>query len=213
MDKKRLSKFVKYLFIIYYGVGIAGLSLSFTQDLFITLMPLSLIASSAILLYFHDHWRRTDILIFFLIALAGYLIEVLGVHTGQVFGSYSYGRALGLKIAETPLLIGLNWLMLTYCVYAILEKYSLFWPVKVLSAAVLMVVYDVVMEPVAIRLDMWDWGGPIPLQNYQAWFIISIIFLTVMHLFRIRTNNRVAEWLFGIQFVFFALLNITLRVF
>ncbi len=213
MDKKRLSKLVKYLFIIYYGVGVVGLSLSFTQDLFITLMPLSLIASSAILLYFHDKWRRTDALVFLLIALAGYLIEVLGVHTGQVFGSYSYGRALGLQIAETPLLIGLNWLMLIYCVYAILEDIGLFWPIRVLAASVMMVVYDIAMEPVAIRLDMWSWGGPIPLQNYQAWFVISLIFLTAMHLFRVQTNNRLAGWLLGTQFVFFVLLNITLRVF
>lgn len=204
---------MKYLFVIYYSVGVIGLSWSVTQELFITLMPVSLILSSAILLFFHDQWRIKHIVVFILIALAGYLVEVLGVQTGQVFGSYSYGRALGLKLAGTPLLIGLNWLMLTYCVYAILEHTKLFWPMKVLSASALMVLYDIVMEPVAIRLDMWSWGGPIPMQNYQAWFIISMIFLTLMHLSRIQTRNRVAAWLLGTQFMFFLLLNITLRYF
>lgn len=213
MDKNRVFKLVKYLFVIYYGVGVIGLSLAATRELFISLMPLSLITSSAIMLFFHKRWRKTHVIVFLSIAIAGYLIEVLGVHTGQVFGSYSYGRALGFKIADTPLLIGLNWLMLTYCAYAILEDTKLFWPLKALTGAVMMVIYDIVMEPVAIRLDMWDWGGPIPLQNYQAWFIISIVFLTVLHLSRIQVNNRIAPWLYSIQFVFFILLNLTLRVF
>jgi bisanhydrobacterioruberin hydratase len=139
---------------------------------------------------------------------------VIGVHTGEVFGDYSYGRALGLTLLDTPLLIGLNWLMLTYCVFAIMESTKLFLPLKALLAAMLMVVYDIVMEPVAIRIDMWSWGeGPIPLQNYQAWFIISLVFLVAMHLAGIKTKNRVAPWLFGTQFVFFSLLNLSLRLF
>ncbi len=213
MKKNRITELVKYFFVIYYSVGVVGLTLTATRELFISLMPLSLLLSSAILLFFHQKWSKIHVLVFLAIAVAGYLIEVLGVHTGQVFGQYSYGRALGFQIADTPLLIGLNWLMLTYCVYAIMEDTRLFWPLKALAAASLMVLYDIAMEPVAIRLDMWSWGGPIPLQNYQAWFIISIVFLTVMHLFRIQLKNRVAVWLYSTQFAFFLLLNLTLRFF
>lgn len=212
--KSKLQKFAGYFFIIYYTVGVAGLSVPHTRNLFIDLMPLTLLISSAILLFFHIKWRKTDVVLFFLIALAGYLVEVLGVHTGQVFGSYEYGRALGFRLFDTPLLIGLNWLMLTYCVFAIMEDLKLFWPLKALSAAALMVIYDVAMEPVAIRLDMWSWGdGIIPLQNYQAWFIISLIFLSAMHLAGVKTGNRIAAWLFSAQFMFFVLLNVTVRFF
>lgn len=205
-------KLAAYFFVIYYTVGVIGLSLPATRQLFTGLMPLSLLLSSAILFLYHKRWRKIDILIFFIIALAGYLVEVLGVHTGLVFGEYSYGRALGFQLFDTPLMIGVNWLMLTYCVYAIMEDTKLFWPLKALMAAVLMVVYDFVMEPVAIRIDMWSWGGgPIPLQNYQAWFVISLVFLAIMHLSGIKTKNKVAPWLFGTQFVFFLALNLTIR--
>ncbi len=211
--KRKLHKYAGYFFVLYYTVGFAGLSLPSTRELFINLMPLSLLLSSAILLFFHRSWRKTDVIVFFMIALTGYLVEVLGVHTGKVFGSYTYGRALGYKMFDTPLLIGLNWLMLTYCVFAITEDLRLFSPLKVLLAATLMVVYDIVMEPVAIRLDMWSWGGgPIPTQNYQAWFIISLVFLSAMHLLRVKTNNRVAAWLFGTQFMFFLFLSLTVRI-
>ncbi len=212
--KPKPYKLAGYFFVLYYTVGFAGLSWPATRELFITLMPLSLLLSSAILLFFHAKWRTLDLLLFFFIALAGYLVEVLGVATGQVFGSYEYGRALGFQLFDTPLLIGLNWLMLTYCVFAIMEDTKLFWPLRALTASALMVIYDVVMEPVAIRLDMWSWGGgAIPLQNYQAWFIISLVFLVAMHLAGIKTRNKVAPWLFGTQFVFFLLLNATLRIF
>ena len=39
----------------------------------------------------------------------------------------------------------------------------------------LMVVYDFALEPAAIDLNMWDWGGPVPMQNYIAWLVISLV--------------------------------------
>ncbi len=218
MKKKITTRVAGYLFVVYYLVGFIGLSLPGTRDLFTRLMPLSLLLSTAVLLLFHRHWRSTDVLVFIVIAITGYLIEVVGVLTGHVFGAYWYGNALGMQIFNTPLIIGVNWMMLAYCTYAIMESTRLFWPVKAIAAAILMVAYDVVMEPVAMRLDMWNWETwhweylLAPIQNYQAWFIISLVFLTAMHLSRIRTGNRVAPWLFGVQFIFFLALNLTLRI-
>ncbi len=214
ITKLNTQVIVGYVLVIYYAVGVAGLMLAATRDLFVSLMPLTLLFSAAVLLYFHKAWRGKHILVFFLIAAGGFLIEVLGVHTGQVFGSYSYGPALGVKLFETPLIIGLNWLMLIYCVHTIMEHTSMFWPLKILAAAFLMVIYDVVMEPVAISLGMWSWGdGPIPLQNYQAWFIISLVMLGMMQLAGVKTQNRLSFWLFGAQFGFFLFLNMGLRLF
>ena len=46
----------------------------------------------------------------FLIAFAiGFSAELIGVHSGMLFGNYSYGNNLGLKLAEVPLIIGINW--------------------------------------------------------------------------------------------------------
>lgn len=196
------------LFIIYYLVGIVGLSFPGSRELFITLMPLSLLMSFGLLLVYHRGWSPVHVVVIVLIALAGYLVEVAGVLTGEVFGEYSYGRALGFMLFDTPLMIGINWIMLVYCFHTLLEDYSWAWPVKVLAGASLMVIYDVIMEPVAIGLDMWSWGGgAIPLQNYVAWFIISLVFLTVMQLAGVKTGNRVAPWLIAVQTGFFLALN------
>ncbi|MES2515602.1 MAG: carotenoid biosynthesis protein, partial [Bacteroidota bacterium] len=44
----------------------------------------------------------------------GFFIEVLGVKTEIIFGSYYYGKALGLKFFAVPILIGVNWAVLLY---------------------------------------------------------------------------------------------------
>lgn len=212
--KHRAARWAGYFFVIYYLVGLIGLTLPSTRSMFTDLMPLSILLSTAILMVFHHRWRSPEAVVLLFIVITGYLIEVLGVMTGHVFGNYSYGDVLGVRVFSTPLIIGVNWMMLIYSVYTIMESARLFWPLKALTAAVLMVTYDFVMEPVAIRLGMWHWyGGEIPLQNYQAWFIISLVFLSAMHLAKVNTGNRVGPWLFGVQFFFFLALNILLRIF
>jgi bisanhydrobacterioruberin hydratase len=195
--------------IIFYGVGVAGLSYPDTRDLFISLMPFSLLLGISLMLVNHSKWKRKHIWIFIIIALMGFLIEVAGVVTGDVFGNYTYGWALGITLWGTPPLIGLNWMMLTYCVNIIMGKTSLNKIGQIFFGSLLLVIYDLIMEPVAIQLHMWNWaGGFIPVQNYIAWFIISAVMLTIIHTTSFR--NPVAPALFFIQMGFFLLLNIFL---
>jgi bisanhydrobacterioruberin hydratase len=197
------------VFIIYYIVGLIGLGVPYSRELFITLMPFSLSLSMILLLLHHKIWTYRHVFVIVIIAILGYLIEVAGVLTGEVFGEYAYGKALGLKLYDTPLMIGVNWIMLIYCVHTLHENLKWPWWIKVLSGSLIMVVYDIIMEPVAVRLDMWSWGGGnIPTQNYIAWFIISLVFLTIMHLARMKTRNQVAAWLLGVQTAFFLVLNV-----
>ena len=80
----------------------------------------------------------------------GMLVEILGVNYGLIFGSYSYGENLGVKILGVPVLIGANWVMLSFITGAMGD--ALFRNNKLLAAisgAVLMVLIDLVIEPVA----------------------------------------------------------------
>jgi putative membrane protein len=141
----------------------------------------------------------------------GFFVEVAGVLTGVVFGEYSYGSALGFKIMGTPPLIGLNWLMLIYAVYLIMNKVQINTILKILLGSTLMVVYDIIMEPVAINLDMWSWGGiTIPIQNYIAWFVISAVMLSIFYITKLKYRNKVAPSLFFVQMAFFLILNLSI---
>ncbi len=138
-----------------------------------------------------------------LIALIGFSLEVLGVKTELIFGSYFYGHALGLKALSVPLLIGVNWAILLYST----AQFSRFKN-KVLNAlfgSFLMVFLDFFMEQNAARFDFWYWkNNIIPLQNYIAWFIISFI-LNIIFQNRInQKSNLTASAFYVIEIIFFA---------
>ncbi len=214
IKKIKTGTLVTIFLIIFYGVGVFGLSYPKTQKLFIILMPWSLLMGMGILAWMHRSWKPRQIWYFQGIALFGFGIEVAGVLTGHVFGNYTYGSALGFKIpgTDTPPIIGLNWLMLIYCIYSMLRKVALHPVLQVIFGAGLMVAYDILLEPVAMKLDMWDWAdGLVPLQNYVAWFVISLIMLSVLHIAKLRYRNSVATAMFFVQLGFFLLLNLTLK--
>ena len=75
----------------------------------------------------------------------------------------------------------------------------------------MMIVYDLVMEQVAPRMDMWSWENAIiPLQNYMAWFVVSIFLFSLLKIFRINIANPMAVILLLCQFIFFLFLMILL---
>lgn len=202
------GKNVKEFIIILYVVGIFGTAIPNTRDIFIILTPFVLLISLFILINFHTSEAGIKIwLIFGAIFIASYLIEVAGVNTGSVFGTYSYGKGLGFKVMDTPLLIGLNWVLLVYCTSAIFDRLRSNSIIKILGASMLMVVYDIIMEQVAPHMDMWSFEGEnVPLRNYISWFALAIIFHSVTRLAGIRITNKFAPLVFYCQAGFFLVL-------
>ena len=207
LEAKEATKFLA----IFYVVGTMGFLIPQTRDLFEKLIPLSLAINIFMLLLFHPKFDRKHITFFSAIIILTIAIEAIGVKTGLLFGNYHYAESLSVKVFETPILIGFNWLMLSYgAVYLIRAKPALRKFLPVLTGVV-MTGFDYVMEPVAMKTNMWDWaGGIVPLQNYVLWFVIATIIGAAYELFNINTNNRVAGIVFVLQLVFFAILNIFL---
>jgi len=169
---------IRVFFIIFYSVGIIGLILPVTFGLFTRLIPFALLLSIAALALFHQgRFSSREMLVYLGIFMAGFLVEVAGVNTGLIFGEYHYGSSLGLKLFNTPLMIGVNWLLLTYLTAAIARQLGLSGFVADFVSAGMMLAYDIILEQMAPVLDMWHWTGEeIPLQNYLAWFILALIF-------------------------------------
>lgn len=209
-NEKKVRGFV----IILYIVGIAGTAIPFTRELFMILTPAVLLLSVAILFWFHvPGFDNKTTIIFAIIFLSSYLVEVAGVKTGQIFGAYSYGKGLGPKLFDTPLMIGLNWVLLVYCTSAILDKMPAGSIIKITGASLLMVLYDLVMEQVAPEMDMWSFdGGTAPLRNYVSWFILALIFHSILRVAGIRFTNRFAPFIFFCQGIFFIILFIIFKI-
>lgn len=197
--------YVVVVIIVFYIVGFTGIVLPFTNPLFMELFPVALILSILVLLFFHEgKIDSLTIITLLVIGLAGYLIEVAGVNTGILFGPYAYGESFGMKVFNTPLLIGANWLMLTYAFAAITEEINIPLFAKSLLASLFMVAYDIVLELIAPLTDMWRFeNATAPLRNYIAWFLIAMIFQSVIRLRGGRIKNSIAAQLVLIQFCFF----------
>jgi len=206
-------------FLIFYSVGLLLFLLPFTRELFITLTPLSLLLVNIALLYHHRHWNFRFILFIFTVTISSFLIEAEGVRGGVLFGDYIYLGTLGPKLFATPLIIGLNWLMLTYCSAAIMEYIrrrsagTVDIAIKILGGALLMVTYDIVVEMVAPGMGMWefDQGYP-PAKNFVMWFVMATVFHILFVAFKIKPVGKPAIALFFAQIAFFLVISLFMAV-
>ncbi|TAG01338.1 MAG: carotenoid biosynthesis protein [Cytophagia bacterium] len=200
------------LLIMMHIAGVIGLHWHITHFYFQYLIGFNLILTNIILFSFHQSFEKKFIISFLLIAFLGFLIELLGVHTGVIFGKYQYEWALGFKIAEVPLLIGLNWVMLIYCsshcveYFFSLDKYkkTLAIVLKSILVATLMTSIDYFIEPFAIRFHLWQWeNNIIPLQNFIGWWISALLLSFIFFNLSFERKNSLAMPLYFIQFLFF----------
>ncbi len=210
--------------VLFHTVGIVGI-LFFKSDLIIRCTPLNLLLSFALLI-----WTQQEKNIFFWIFAAtvfiiGFSVEVVGVNTGWLFGNYNYGNVLGSKLFQVPFIISINWFIIIFCcgisTQTLLQRiikpleatpaapsFTLKTIAVISDAATLAVLFDWLMEPVAVKLGFWQWGGGnIPLYNYICWYIISLLLLLLFHWCRFPKQNKFAVNLLLIQIMFFLLLR------
>lgn len=185
-----------------YAAGIAGF---LSLDWFPALTPFNLLMCFAALWYYQESTSTSSFRLF----LAGVLVytwvvECIGVNTGLLFGHYRYDWALGPKLAGTPLMIGINWLVLALAIGAVVHRLAVHRYLKIVLAALAMSLTDVLIEPMAIRYGLWTWMHPdVPLQNYVMWFVVSLPVFWFYFKPGITGSNRMAPWVWALQLLFF----------
>lgn len=193
---------------------------------FVKTTPIHLLLMATLLLYTQTQFNLYTVLFFLVCVGAGIGVEIVGTSTGYLFGEYRYGTVLGPGIKNVPYIIGINWFIIIYCcgvaVHSLLNSLSqklaeeMERPARQIKAlsvivdgATLAVVFDWLIEPVAVKLGYWTWlgDGQIPLFNYISWFVISMLLLLIFHLLPIQKQNKFAINLLLIQAMFFLLLR------
>lgn len=163
---------------VFYAVGLVGHALPLTLPWMLALTPWFLLGAGVLVLV-PFAWQsdlRTLTAWFVPVLLLTFGLEVLGVATGAVFGPYHYSEVLGSLWAGVPPVIGWNWALVVLGVATALRSGLPRVPAwgRVVAVGVLCVVFDLLLEPVAIALGYWVWhGGDVPLQNYLAWGLIA----------------------------------------
>ncbi|MCW3125272.1 MAG: hypothetical protein JWO03_930, partial [Bacteroidetes bacterium] len=112
-------------------------------------------------------------------------------HTGFVFGHYHYTPLLGFGVAGVPLMIGINWILMTYTTGTAISIIDAPVWARIIAAAIMMTLCDRLLEGFAIRHHLWIWDlGSSPVQNYIAWFVISLVLQTIYQLLIPKAKNK-----------------------
>ncbi|MEB0261065.1 MULTISPECIES: carotenoid biosynthesis protein [unclassified Mucilaginibacter] len=198
------------IIILFHIVGLVGLSLPATKPLFLQIVPFHLLLMLGVIVFSHHKLNSSFGIFILLIFWLGFLAEWIGVNKGWLFGSYAYDTTLGVKLSGIPLMIGVNWFLLIYATGVAMQRSRLKSPFfRVITGAAVLVLLDLLIEPIAIKFDYWHWNSPrIPLENYICWFLVSMVMLYIFEQFRFKKQSIAAPALLVTEFVFFGLLNL-----
>ena len=199
-NKISISIFIIWLFNIS---GILGI-LSTYSDWFLKLTPINLSMYVILILWNIDDFSKKVLVAFSIPFVIGFLTEFLGVNFGLIFGSYSYGDNLGLKIAGVPLMICLNWAVLTIITADLTSILHNNTVVQSLLGGFIMMLLDIIIEVSAPRFDFWEFENSIiPIKNYIAWFVIGSIAHYLYRQTNIKTNKKLSIHIFVAITIFF----------
>jgi len=198
------------VYLVFFTVGTVGHYIEATRTLMLGITPWFLLLFGISALLPVTLGRRWSVLIW---GLATYIVtfalEAVGVATGAVFGEYVYGPTLGLKLFGVPLIIGFNWVVVVFASFSAADALTRRLPrglhavATVLLTGACAVIFDLVLEPVAIRFDYWAWDGVhVPLQNYLAWFVIAAAAAVPAAAAKIRAESRIPMIYVAVQFLF-----------
>lgn len=201
--------FIFYVIIIYI-VGFLGLSLTFSSGLFIKLIPWNILLANLVLFFSIKtiHARLLFSIIF--IGISGFYLEYFGIKTGQIFGVYEYGKTLGPKALDVPLLIGLNWVFMVLTSVEVSKKITKNNILIPFLSGACMLLYDIFLEKFAIHFGLWYWySDGVPIQNYVSWFAFGTFFSCIYYFTNRDVEIPIARPLYLIQILFFIFLSFT----
>jgi putative membrane protein len=209
---KNKSNVIILAFYGYFMIGLLGIANHVTKNLFLSLIPLTLLGISIITISLLIKENGKVILkIVFNIAAIAIVIEIIGVKTGKLFGQYMYLNNLGIKIFDVPIIIGLNWATLAFTTFLISKLITNKIYLQLLIASFLQVFYDFFIENITEQMGMWKWlnSNP-PIENYIAWFLVALLFQLYLHRKGIKINNLFFIHIYTAQLLFMIILNFIL---
>lgn len=188
---------------LFHISAMIGISIGH-QDWFVEKTPLNLCITMLLFLALFPIDTLRKGIVFVIFCSGGIFAEWLGVQHQLLFGEYAYGTNFGPKLDGVPYLIGAYWAILTFVTAGILDYTKWNTIIKILSASVLMVLLDFLMEHTAPIFDFWTFEGGMPtLENYVTWFALGLVFQIIVKLFKITGNKLLSVHIYLAQFVFF----------
>jgi uncharacterized membrane protein len=159
-----------------YCAGAIGLLVPQTAKFMRQLIWPSILFTNILLLCYHKKWTKEFFFSILLLAFTGFLIDVLAVKTGIIFGYFQYGYILGYKFWDVPLIMMSYWLTIIYTSRQVAEMMAKDTFLVSVLAAACMLLMDYFLEPFAIKYGLWHWnGGDVPIHDYIGWFVCGLL--------------------------------------
>lgn len=150
-----------------------------------------------------------------IVTALGMIAEVVGTHTGWLFGPYSYTGLLGPEIARVPVLIGLAWFMMAWPSYVIghwaARQLRPYLPTRVhpmaLSTGIsawLLTSWDLYLDPQMVAAGYWTWHGSfphlpglpqIPAANFLGWLAVAVVIQSALALICRRARWHTGQYI------------------
>ena len=120
-------------------------------------------------------------LLFAIIAISGYLVELLGSRSGFPFGRYRYNNLLRPEIYGVPWQIALAWWVVTIPAFAVASQIT---AIPIIATALLVAASDLFIDHTCVSIGFWSWRRRglifgIPISNYCGWLATAAILAAV----------------------------------
>jgi bisanhydrobacterioruberin hydratase len=207
MQQITSTKGLTLIALLFHIIGLAGIGI-LHAGMVTQATPFHLLLMFILLSIAHGSNWKSFFLWMPIVFILSFGAEWVGVHTGWLFGHYSYTTVLGWKWQAVPVIIGCNWVIVTCGAISLTRLVSENIILNSMLAATAATVYDWVLEPAAHQQNYWVWaGGHIPHLNYVCWWVVSFV---ISLLWQIMKNeyNQFAVNLFLIQILFFSFLRL-----
>ncbi len=133
--------------------------------------------------------KRDAVVLFAVLGLLALVIETLAIITGFPYGHFGYSELLGYRLfGYTPWTVALAWTPLVLAAYSVAVR-TVNSPIfRIVGVAVLLVVFDLVLDPGAVQLGFWRYqdGGDfygVPLSNFLGWLFSGFFAAVAMEIF------------------------------
>lgn len=198
---------IAILLIMYVLMGVGYTSV--LSEWFVFLTPVMLFITAGMLWIDSKANNTLGWPIAVLIIVLGYGIEILGVHSPALLGSYSYGEMLGWKFFGVPPIIGVQWLILVWGGFSMVTPFEFAPVVKWLFTALIATGLFWIIEPVASHFHLVEQSQiPASVQNYAVRFVILVLFAAIFEKYPLVSKPRMGQTALICQFLFFVWLRI-----
>jgi uncharacterized membrane protein len=142
----------------------------------------------------------------------GTAVETVGLKKGWIFGKYRYTHRMGPKLFDSlPAVVPLMWFAVCYLAGSMADLLASGLSVpesavpcsRAVMGSGLAVLFDAVIDPIAVSEKRWVWAKPgkyhgIPASNFLGWFVtgLAIFILLNRYHYSFPAGAGIPSWMF-----------------